>query len=135
MVHRLIAILVCSAGLLGGCASVTHVQAGHHDQFRNVLVQSCQSIQNGEFDLARNQLDRARYLANGSQQQQKVTDLEHMLDGGRFLNDGKPGKAASEWLAIRDAGLRKQVQSLASSEGIDLIMLARNERMNEENAQ
>ncbi|MDG2423379.1 MAG: hypothetical protein P8M22_05315 [Phycisphaerales bacterium] len=135
MVRRLILTLACSLSLLSGCASVTHVQAGRHDQFRNALVDSCHSIQISEFQTARRQLDQARNLAQGQQQRQKVMDLEHMLDGAKALHDGHPRKAATAWLAIRNTALRQQVVGLADAEGINLIALAEDGSIEKESSQ
>ena len=131
MLHHWIVLTLCAAGTLCGCASVTQVEAGRHDRFRNALVESCRSIKASDFQAARGHLRQASTLANGHEQTAKVTDLRLVCNGAEALNAGRPREAASSWLAIQDRSLKNQLVGLAHEEGIDLMMLASNRQAGE----
>lgn len=135
MIRTWILLAVCSVSLLGGCASVTHVQAGRHDQFRNALADSCRSIQASDFGSARDHLDTARSMARGPEQTAKVVDLGLMLDGAESLHEGRPQEAANSWLSIHDRSLKRQVIALADAQGIDIYAVSQTRNNRQEISQ
>ncbi|MEE2907874.1 MAG: hypothetical protein VX527_08585 [Planctomycetota bacterium] len=135
MLRTWILSVACSVSLLGGCVSVTHVQAGRHDQFRNALVDSCRSIQASDFHAARDHLDDAQSLARGPEQAAKVVDLGLMLDGAESLHEGRPQEAANSWLSIRDRSLKGQVIALADAQGIDIYAISQAQNNRQETSQ
>jgi hypothetical protein len=124
MFQQWIVLTMGAAGMLGGCASITQVEAGRHDRFRNALVESCRSIKTSDFPAARGHLLQAGSLARGDEQIAKVTDLKLICVGAEAMNSGRPVQAADSWLAIQNPSLKNQLVGLAHEEGIDLIVLA-----------
>ena len=131
MLHHWIVLTLCAASTLCGCASVTQVEAGRHDRFRNALVESCRSIKAGDFQAARGHLRQASSLARGNEQSAKIADLELVCQGAEALHAGRPGEAAASWLAIQDIQLKNQLIELAREEGINLMVLASNRHSDE----
>jgi hypothetical protein len=132
MFQQWIVLTMGAAGILGGCASVTQVEAGRHDRFRNALVESCRSIKTSDFPAARGHLRQASSLARGDEQIAKVTDLKLVCRGAEAMNSGRPADAADSWLAIQDSSVKNQLVGLANEEGIDLVVLATARQASEE---
>jgi len=117
-------LIGCLMTLLGGCASVSHMSAGRHDQFRDQLVATCQTLRAGDLHEARLHLDAAHELAHTPEHAARLADMELVLSGAESMHAGRPRDAARAWMAVRDSSLSRQLIDSAHEEGIDLVMLA-----------
>ena len=124
--HLLGMLLIIGWGT--GCTSVQQISIDAHDRFRNEMSQSCLAIRSFDFSAARKHLEHARSLADSPFMVEKVNDLDQICAGGTALEAGQVHVAASHWMAIRDPGLRHQLVTIASHQGIDLETLARSPR-------
>lgn len=100
--------------------TVALLMTGCHSSkaFHTSIQQATRDISDGRLDAARLEIDQADRLASDSSEQQKVEDLNSIVDGAEAMINGDPEAANAAWSSIHDDELRWQLEQEARSAGL-----------------
>ena len=105
-------IPLTAALLMTGCHS--------SEAFNASISRATIDISKGRLEQARTNLFEADSLASGSSEQQKVEDLNAVVDGAEAMIQGDSAGASVAWSNVEDDRLRWQLQREAKSIGLEL---------------
>ena len=106
-------VLACCLSIMAGCQG--RKQSGptarlERADFKVEMAKGIEATREGDLEMARLHIDRARSSAKTFEQKRMVESMEKLISGAQAMMDGDALRAKNDWAEIPDMHLNRQVR-------------------------